>query len=372
MRIAVGMDLHKKSAVCFAVYAGEGKPTENEQSLIDLFNKTHRTQASDPEDMAEIAKALSGHESWFLIENSTKTFDTYWVLTNLGCNVVVAQSRDLYRITRSDTKSDMNDSMELAHYMRRRLNGENEFSECVMPSKEWMTRREICRTIFKEKAHLADLKRRTRSHMLLHGIKLSREYNNIFSRNAIREMEFTGDMCLRIFCNEAKTVLKRTDEERRVIEHMFGNLRIFELITSIPGFGTVSGAYLASMIMDINRFRTCNQFTASFGLVPRMRDSADSHPHCSTTHRGDEEMRRLLKQAAFVHVTNVPDSVVGQMYRRLKNRGMAHNEVLIACSRKLLTVVWSCLRNDRRFTADTSLLRRAVEMDEETEVAFEE
>ncbi len=76
MRIAVGMDLHKKSAVCFAVFAGEGQATLKEQDFLDRFNKEHRTQPSEPENMAVIAKALEGHEVHVLVENSTKTFDT--------------------------------------------------------------------------------------------------------------------------------------------------------------------------------------------------------------------------------------------------------------------------------------------------------
>jgi transposase len=366
MRIAIGMDLHKKSAVCFAVYAGEGQPAEDEMEFLERFNRDHRTQPSEPEDIAAIARALEGHEAHFLIENSTKTFDTYWVLTNLGCHVTVAQSRDLYRITKSVKKNDNNDSMELAFYMRRRLHGENEFSVCVMPSKEWMQLREICRTVFKEKAHLADLKRRARAHLLLHGIRLSREYENIFCKRAIAEMESTCDVCLRIFANEAKTILRRTDMETRTIELMFRDIRIYALILSIPGFGRVSAAYLASMIMDIARFDTCNQFTASFGIVPKQRESSDVSHNCATTHRGDEEARRLLKQAAWVHVNNC-DSVVTRMYRRLKRNGKAHNEVLVACARKLLTVVWSVLRSDRPFTTDPRLLARSAAMAEEVE-----
>ena len=366
MKIAIGMDLHKKSAVCFAVFAGNGEPSEREQQILTTFNKEHRTQPSEPEDMKKIVDDLKGHEVHVLIENSTKTFDTYWVLTFLGCHVTVAQARDLYRITKSDKKTDMNDSIELANYMRRRLHGENEFAECIMPTKEWMMRREICRTIFKEKLHLADLKRRTRSHLLLHGIRLSREYSDIFAKKAIVEMRDTGDVCLRIFTQEALDIKKRTDLEAKVIESLFQDVPMYHLIRSIPGFGLVSAAYLAAMIMDIHRFSTCNEFTASFGVVPRQRDSAESHPNCHITHRGDAEARRLLMQAAFVHTCHVEDSVVTKMYDRLRKNGKPHKEALTACSRKLLTVVWSVLNSGLPYTDDAGLLARAsVQADED-------
>lgn len=96
MKIAIGMDLHKSKAVCFASYAGDGEPNEKNVAFLERFNEEFHSQASTPEAMATLATALRGHEAWFLIENSTKTFETYWVLTNMGCNVVVAQAQDLY------------------------------------------------------------------------------------------------------------------------------------------------------------------------------------------------------------------------------------------------------------------------------------
>jgi len=77
---------------------------------------------------------------------------------------------------------------------------------------------------------------------------------------------------------------------------MFAGVKMYDLIWSIPGFGRISAAYLTSMIMDIGRFPSRNSFTAYFGIVPKMRESANTTQNCATTHRGDEEVRRLLMQ----------------------------------------------------------------------------
>ena len=361
MKIAIGMDLHAKTAVCFAVFAGEGEPRENHIEFLEEFNRKHRTQGAEPEDMAAIAADLRGHDAYVLIENSTKTFEIYWVLMNLGVKTVVAQAQDLYRITKSTKKTDKNDSVELAGYMRRYLLGEREFAVCTMPPHEWMMKREICRTLFKEKVHLGDLKKRMRAHLLLHGIKLSREYNDIFCKKAIAELRRLDDVCVRMMLNEAIGLKTRTDEEGRFIEHLFEGIRLYELIYSIPGFGKVTAAYLTSMIMDIDRFTDRDSFTSYFGVVPRMRESAETTHNCATTHRGDEEIRRLLAQAAFVHVQHAPDSVVTGLWNRLKKKGKAHREVQIACARKLLTVVWSVAKNDRPYVMDPEEIRAARE-----------
>ncbi len=69
MRIALGMDLHKELAVCYATYAGDGLVSDEEQRFLDGFNKKHRRQKARPEDMHVIVHALDGHEVHVLIEN---------------------------------------------------------------------------------------------------------------------------------------------------------------------------------------------------------------------------------------------------------------------------------------------------------------
>ena len=86
----------------------------------------------------------------------------------------------------------------------------------------------------------------------------------------------------------------------------------------------------------------------------------------------DGVARRLLAQAAFVHVQYAPDSVVTGLWNRLKKKGKAHREVQIACARKLLTVVWSVAKNDRPYVMDPEEIKAArEEADVLTEVSEE-
>lgn len=359
MKIAIGMDLHAKTAVCYAVYAGEGEPKQKHAEFLEEFNRKHRTQASEPEDMAALAATLCGHDAYILIENSSKTYETYWTLTNLGVKVIVAQAQDLFRITKSVKKTDKNDSIELAGYMRRYLLGEREFAVCTMPPKDWMDKRENCRRLLDEKNHLGVLKRKLRAHLLLHGIKLRRSYGDIFCNKAISEFRLMNDVYVLTIIDEAVAAKKRIAEEEKYIELLFGDIRMYELIHSIPGFGVVTAAYLTSMIMDIDRFPNSNSFAAYFGIVPRMRESAETTHNCATTHRGDIDARNLLAQAAMVHANFAEGSVVTALWNRLKAKGKAHREVQIACARKLVTVMWSVLRNGQPFTTDTESLKNA-------------
>jgi len=364
MRIAIGVDLHKATSSAYAVYAGEGKENDRHRRFLDGFNGEFGKFPSTPENFERLSAFVRGHECFVLLENSTKAHEVYWVLRNIGMNVTVAHSTDLYRITKSVKKTDRNDSIELAGYMRRRLGGEVEFSECFIPSQEWMVRREMCRVVSSERAYLADTKRRIRAHMLLHGIKLKREYDDITCGKATVELCRFKDPHLAVLMRSAAEVKKRIDMGERMIEHLFAGNRMFDLIYSVVGIGVVTSAYLAALIVDIGRFSSCNNFTASFGVVPKKRSSGENDPNCATTHRGDDLARELLKQCAMVHVNNVPDSVVTKLYRRLVAKGKPKRVALIAASRSLLTVVWSVLKSGKEYTSDPETLKMTRKMAE--------
>ncbi len=361
MRIAIGIDLHSKRSVANAVYAEYGDVPERHAKFLREFNEAFSDFPSTPKWFKKMADTLQKHEAWILIENSTKTHEVYWYLTNLGMNVVIAQAQDLYRITKSVKKTDRNDSSELAGYMRRRIHGECEFAECYMPTPEWMTRRELCRGLSAEKDYLAVTKRRIRAHLLLHGIKLTREYGDITCDRALKELADYKDPYLMMQIKYAIDCRKRVDFNERVVEQTFSGMRMYELIHSIPGFGILSAAYFTSLIIDVSRFPNSSSFTASFGVVPKMRSSADSNPNCSTTHRGDEMARYLLMFCVLSHVKHVPKSVVSKMYRRLVAKGKKKREALVAAGRKLLTVVYAVLRDDRMYVADLDELIRSRE-----------
>jgi transposase len=302
--------------------------------------------------MGHLVEFLGSNEYEILIENSTKSHEIYWILTNLGCKVTVAFAADLYRITKSVKKTDKNDSVELAGYMRRRMNGEREFAECYIPSPEWMIRREMCRAYLSDGEHLADLKRRIRSHLSLHGLKLSREYSDTASPKAREEMDKFDDPYLVILCSDAEATIKRRVRTKRVIEDMFRDDRNYNLILTIPGFATVSATYISAQISDFSRFSSKEQFAAYFGVVPKMHASADSNPRCSTTHRGDEDMRKLLFMCIQVHIRWVENSVPTKMFVRLKAGGKPHKEALTAAVRKMLTVIYSMLRTGCVYSED--------------------
>ena len=359
MRIAIGMDIHDAKCAVHAVYAGNGRVKKHEQELLDVFNHDFRRVKTDRNEFKKMLDTLEGHTVSVLIENSTIVHKVYWALKNIGVEVTVAQSADLKNITDSVTKNDDNDAKELAAYERRRIHGEKEFAICIIAPPEIMAKKQFIRAIFADKVDLADTKKRVRARVKVMGKDLKKDYSDISCKAAMNELKHTKDPFLMYEVAVMRSIKDRISEGEKHVTIMFSDDRNTQLLMTIPGFGIVFSAYVSMIIMDIDRFDSNVKLEAFSGLVPKQNASSNSDPDCRTTHHGDRIMREHMKYAVIAHVKWAPNSIVTQMYHRLRKRGVKYNKVITACSRKMMDVIRSVLKNQRPFTTDAALLRLA-------------
>lgn len=354
----MGLDLSDKMCAARAVFVGS-RAKKWQREFLDAFNEEFRRVETTREGLHRMVESLrgDGNEIHVLIENSTITHKVYWILVDEGCDVTVAQSAELERITKSVTKNDDNDAMELAAYMRRRLNGEREFRVVVMTPPEIMAKKMFIRAIFVDKTYLAECKKRVRARVKIMGLDLRHEYKDIACNGSLRQLRETRDpyLCYEV-CVMSQTLARIRDGERYIFP-MFCDDQNYGLLLTIPGFGQLLAAYVSTIVMDIDRFDDRKQLEAFFGLVPRQHASADSDPDCRTTHFGDDWAREFLGYAVKAHVVCCPESVITAMYNRLRARHKPYKKVITACSRKMVSVIWSVLSNRRPFTTDQAVLR---------------
>lgn len=373
MRIAIGIDVHKDKCALCALNADKEEPTPEQHRYLEFLNAGFRRFPSNIDGMQQLEAAL-GHanEVEILIENSTKSHNVYWMLTELGYLVTVAHATDLHLITKSRAKNDDRDAAKLAGYMRRKMNGEIEFAESFIVDKVWMERRELSRTMADLRTGLSVSKKKVRAHLLLHGLSTKNHYDDISTVSAMRELRAMNDPVLRFYVTDMEHKKKMISMMERTLMHIFQNNRMFEIVYSIPGFGVHSASYIVSQIVDINRFQKKTDLPGYAGMRPMQRDSADSLKNCCISRRGDPLMRRLAYQATFVHIHNCEDSFISEKYRRLRSRGKHHKEAVVACTNSMLSLVWTLIRNDTLYTTDpkTSAKARAaaavIDMDTES------
>lgn len=343
MTINIGADVHSKSISAYAIPTFD---TESEElEYCEEFNIRFGKFRNDYESLSDLANFVRDTEHGILIENTGFTNVLYWTLTNMGCTVIVALPTDLYEINQSKQKTDANDARKLANYMRRRTLGETPFAECLMVDSVWMNRKLICRNYMTESNILSDTRRQLRSYILLKNLKPGILTNDIASATSLASLSQCADKPLLLLITRAKDTRKRMDKVLEDIEEEFSDEPMYESMKSIKGFGPVVSAYLCSMVIDIKRFRTPNQFAAYFGIVPGQRESAESSPHCKITRRGDATARHLLLRATMLHIQFDKDreSTVSQMYDRLKGRGFPTKKAYMACTNKMAHRLFSVL-----------------------------
>ena len=370
MEIAIGIDVHKEKCAAFAKFAGKGEPRPRHEEFLEKFNERFRRFDSDYRGMTELADFLRDHSVHILIENSTKSQDVYWMLRGLGLEVTVAHATDLKHITESMNKNDDNDAAKLAGYMRRRLWGEIEFARCYIPMQEILLQRELCRYDLKLRSELTALKCQIRSHMLIRGWRLTRDYQNIVCVAALRELNAADIDIFKFDVAKARYLKQLVAETDRALRARMETNRMFDIIWSIPGFGILSASYMTCMIDDISRFRDGKSLAAWMGLTPKLDESADKPKNCGITRRGDPEMRKLICQATFVHIFH-SESFISGKYKRLKSKGKSHNEALVACANSMAQLIFAMLRDDTKYITDPKTLSKTRALADSDEIEDE-
>lgn len=114
-----------------------------------------------------------------------------------------------------------------------------------------------------------------------------------------------------------------------------------EVIQSVPGVGRNSANMLIACLPELGHL-TRQQIAALVGVAPFARDSGKSHGrrYCWG---GRIEVRCALYMAALASIHHNP--VIRSLYARLRARGKPGKVALVACMRKLLTILNAMLRD---------------------------
>lgn len=115
-----------------------------------------------------------------------------------------------------------------------------------------------------------------------------------------------------------------------------------ELLQSVPGVGPVLATTCLALLPELGRL-TREQIAALVGLAPYARQSGskDGQRHISG---GRAAVRSVLYMGTLAAVRCNP--VIKEQYQRLRGAGKVAKVALIACARKLLTILNAILRDE--------------------------
>ena len=131
-------------------------------------------------------------------------------------------------------------------------------------------------------------------------------------------------------------------EVEQRIARLAQNDHSIKLLMTLPGVSLMTAACLVGAIGEVARFRDGDHLAAYFGLVPRVKQSADHCYYGSITKVGNNQVRKMLVLAARNLRTH--PGPLGAYFRRMAKRKPI-NVAATATARKLVTVAYLILKN---------------------------
>ena len=318
-------------------------------SIMTVHGKVKETFVvpSNPAGMDRLIEKMGDTKKWKIIfESSTYSTDLHIYLMGKGVQTITANAYNLKLINGSRKKTDKNDSIALARYLRLWDRGELELSISKIVSGDEQKLRDLCRLREEYALEKGKTAQQISAHMRRNGEYLDEsKYPNLTADKALNYIleTYTDDfvLCERVRHYIYLTV--RCDD----IDSKLAKSSIYEdevkLLSSIPGIGELSAVQLMSAVVDIGRFETQSRFRSYFGLAPKVSDSGGKQHHGHITKMGDPLVRHVLYRVVFTHMRCVPQGHISRYYESCVKR-MGKRKARTAAACKLLDLIFAILK----------------------------
>lgn len=324
----LGLDVHKvRTQYCLMDPAGqilsEGNvPTEAVASLV-------------PE--ADCAVVLEATGSWH---------HTYDALRTCAAEVKLAHPSHVKAIASARVKTDRIDARILAHVLRTDL-----VPEAWAPPAAVRELRDLVRLRWRFVSQRTTAKNRISNLLARQCLRF--EGSDLYGRRGrawLAGLEL--DPHARALTELLLTSIDEADAHvcaltARLHELLDGDDEL-RLLQTIPGVGFLTAATLIAELGDPHRFARAAQVSAYFGLVPRVRASADVAHYGRITRAGSPHARRALVEAAHVAV-RLPGPARDRYTSLVRRRGK--KVALVAAARVLLELSWTLLSRGEAYRA---------------------
>jgi len=322
--VFVGLDVHKRVVqACVVDGAGvvvrEARLHGSERILL-AFLKT----------VGECKVALE----------ATSGFELYYdALVSNGFSVSVANPFKVRLIAQNRFKTDRADALALAQLLRTGF-----LPTSYVPCGEVKELRRLVR----ERIHLVGLRARTKNRVryLLQAYKQETKFDP-FTKKGMKELTAmplpSMQRCVRLYDSLSAEIV---DVEKELEGHESQHARELELLKSIPGIGRFTSLVIIAEVDDITRFPSAKKLCAYAGLVPSVRQSANTIKTGGITHQGSKDMRWMLVEVAHGAVRR--DVFLKQFFTRIKAR-RGYKRAIVAVARKLLSYAFHVLSQKKSY-----------------------
>lgn len=295
----------------------------------------------------EVAGLVPGADCAVVLEATGSWHAAYDALCATGAQVKLAHPAHIKAIASARVKTDKIDARILAHLLRTDL-----IPEAWAPPQRTRELRDLVRLRWRFVSQRTTAKNRITN--LLDRRCLRYEGSDLFGaggRTWLAELDL--DPHARALVDLLLASIGEADAHACALTARLHELLDADpqvaLLTSIPGVGFLTAATLIAELGDPRRFRSAGQVSAYFGLVPRVRASAEVAHYGRITRAGSPHARRALVEAAHVAV-RLPGPVRLRYTSLVRRRGK--KVALVAAARELCELSWTLLCRGEVFRAD--------------------
>lgn len=324
--VFVGMDIHKKKAVCVAIC--EGQVVKKWSTPFDEASLRDQLTGYFPE-----ARVVSAYEAGF------SGFKLHRILRGVGIENIVVNAASIEVQSNNRVKTDKRDALKIANQLSdKRL-------RCIhIPSPEEEERRSITRGREQVVSRRRSIANQLKMKLYFLGIKVPDQKVSESFMEWVEGLEMGSDHkfviqeLVEAWREETKRI-KRFNEKLKI---QSANDPVEAIYRSAPGVGLVSARVLSNELGDMTRFNNERELFSSSGLTPGEHSSGDRVRKGSISRQGSSRIRAILVEVAWRAIAE--DTSLRIIYSRIaQTRG--GKRAIIAVARKILGRLRKCLRD---------------------------
>lgn len=314
-------------------------------TLLDKKGKI-ALQTKVPNKEKEVAKICREYRPLAAVMEASRNWEVmYDLLDRFVDQVILAHPLKVKAIASAKIKTDKVDATILAHLLRADL-----LPAAHVPDVNTREARAILRQrLFFVRMQTAVKNRIT---TLVDKYRLETPTKNLFTKTTkewlAREVSLSDsdrnllsqDLAL---LTELQT---RISQSNNLIEKLAAGNEDITRLRSIPGIGPFLSVLIHFEIDGIGRFASVKRLHAYAGLVPSTYQSGKTVRHGRLTKTGSKYLRYAMIEAVYPAIRKDPG--LRAFYQRLEKRKGA-NPAKVATARRLLTIVYRVLKNERKF-----------------------
>jgi len=278
----------------------------------------------------ELAVEATGNTRWFAEQVAEKVR-----------RVVVVNPRQFEVVKNSCKKTDKNDALNLARFLRADL-----LPEVRAKREAAMRVQSLVQTRTKLVRLKTSLINKIHALYVANGWKLKK--TSLASEKGLEkvllsEWSAMERIELEIIIEQIRALKVSIKKLDTAIAAESGKLNGFASLVSMSGIGSLSAGILLSVIGEIKDFATADKLASYFGIVPRVSNSNETVNHGRITKRGNKTGRTTLVQCSLAAIKK--SEYLKNYYEQVKAR-RGHGKAKIALARKYLGIFYNTLTNN--------------------------